>query len=41
MTLFSHVEDAAPVFNRVLDEFFAGVRDDATERLLECSRTVD
>ncbi len=41
MTLFSHVEDAAPVFNRVLDEFFAGVRDEATERLLECSRTVD
>lgn len=34
MTLFSHVEDAAAVFGRVLDEFYAGVRDQATERLL-------
>jgi uncharacterized protein (DUF1810 family) len=41
MTLFSHVEYAAPVFSRVLDEFYGGVRDDATERLLARSRTVD
>lgn len=34
MTLFSRVEHAAPVFGRVLDEFYAGVRDQATERLL-------
>ncbi len=34
MTLFNRVEDAAPVFGRVLDEFYGGVRDDATERLL-------
>lgn len=34
MTLFSRVEDAAPVFGRVLDEFYAGARDRATERLL-------
>jgi uncharacterized protein (DUF1810 family) len=34
MTLFSYVEHAAPVFGRVLDEFYGGVRDDATERLL-------
>jgi uncharacterized protein (DUF1810 family) len=34
MTLFAHVEDAPPVFSRVLDEFFAGVGDQATERRL-------
>ena len=34
MTLFSHVEDAAPVFRRVLDEFYGGQADDATERAL-------
>jgi uncharacterized protein (DUF1810 family) len=34
MTLFSRVEGAAPVFARVLDEFYGGAADDATERLL-------
>lgn len=34
MTLFSRVDSAAPVFARVLDEFYAGARDQATERLL-------
>jgi uncharacterized protein (DUF1810 family) len=34
MTLFSHVQDAAPVFSRVLDEFYGGRGDDATERAL-------
>ena len=39
MTLFAQVEHAAPVFDRVLDEFYGGVRDDATERLLHRSQT--
>jgi len=34
MTLFSRVEDAAPVFARVLDEFYAGQPDRLTEQLL-------
>jgi uncharacterized protein (DUF1810 family) len=34
MTLFSHADHAAPVFARVLDEFYTGARDQATERLL-------
>ncbi|HEX3803260.1 MAG TPA: DUF1810 domain-containing protein [Solirubrobacteraceae bacterium] len=34
MTLFAHVEQAAPVFRRVLDEFYAGVADQATEQRL-------
>jgi uncharacterized protein (DUF1810 family) len=34
MTLFSRVEDAAPVFSRVLDEFYGGHSDAATDRLL-------
>lgn len=34
MTLFSHVEDAAPVFERVLDEFYDGRADEATEQRL-------
>jgi uncharacterized protein (DUF1810 family) len=34
MTLFSHVKDAAPVFSRVIDEFYGGQADGTTERLL-------
>jgi uncharacterized protein (DUF1810 family) len=34
MTLFAHVERAAPVFRDVLDGFYAGVADQATERRL-------
>jgi len=34
MTLFSRVRDAAPVFARVLDEFYGGDIDGATEQLL-------
>jgi uncharacterized protein (DUF1810 family) len=34
MTLFSHVEEAARVCRRVLDQFYGGVADEATERLL-------
>jgi uncharacterized protein (DUF1810 family) len=34
MTLFVHVADAAPVFSRVLDEFYGGQPDAATERRL-------
>jgi len=35
MTLFSKVENANPVFGRVLDKYFMGIQDDYTERLLE------
>ena len=34
MTLFARVPDAAPVFKLVLDEFYGGAADEATERLL-------
>lgn len=34
MTLFAHVDGAAPVFRRVLDEFYGGVVDAATVRRL-------
>jgi uncharacterized protein (DUF1810 family) len=34
MTLFARAEPSEPVFAQVLDLFFGGVRDDATERLL-------
>jgi uncharacterized protein (DUF1810 family) len=34
MTLFAHVEAAAPVFRRVLDEFYAGELDSLTEERL-------
>ena len=34
MTLFAHVEAAAPVFRRVLDEFYAGAADSATDQRL-------
>jgi uncharacterized protein (DUF1810 family) len=34
MTLFAHADPANPVFGDVLDAYFGGVRDPATERLL-------
>ena len=34
MTLFSHVQDAAPVFSRVIEEFYGGQPDGLTEQLL-------
>jgi uncharacterized protein (DUF1810 family) len=34
MTLFAHADPANPVFGRVLEAYFGGVADDATERLL-------
>ncbi|HWD69320.1 MAG TPA: DUF1810 domain-containing protein [Solirubrobacteraceae bacterium] len=34
MTLFAQVQAAAPVFRRVLDEFYAGTEDAATLQLL-------
>ncbi len=34
MTLFAHVVQAAPVFRRVLEEFYAGIADQATEQRL-------
>ncbi len=39
MTLFARVDGAAPLFERVLDEFFAGAADRATEERLSGSRT--
>jgi uncharacterized protein (DUF1810 family) len=35
MTLFARAEATNPVFRQVLDAYFAGVPDEATERLLE------
>lgn len=35
MTLFAHVEHAAPVFARIIDEFYGGAVDEATERLIQ------
>ena len=35
MTLFAHADPANSLFCRVLDAYFAGVPDEATERLLE------
>jgi uncharacterized protein (DUF1810 family) len=34
MTLFSHVEDAAPVFSRVIEKFYNGQPDGLTDELL-------
>jgi len=34
MTLFSHADPERPVFGQVLDRYFAGVPDPATERLI-------
>ena len=38
MTLFASVADASPVFARVLEKFYAGAADPATERLLRARR---
>ena len=37
MTLFAKVENANPVFEKVLDKYFMGMQDDYTEDLLERS----
>jgi uncharacterized protein (DUF1810 family) len=34
VTLFAHVDQAAPVFRDVLNEFYGGVEDEATEQRL-------
>ena len=34
MTLFAHADPANPLFRRVLDVYYGGVADEATERLL-------
>ena len=34
MTLFAHADPADPVFRQVIDGYFGGVPDDATQRLL-------
>jgi uncharacterized protein (DUF1810 family) len=34
MTLFAQADPANPIFARILDAYFGGVVDDATERLL-------
>jgi uncharacterized protein (DUF1810 family) len=38
MTLFAHADPGNPVFGRVLDVYFGGAPDDATERLLGADR---
>ncbi len=38
MTLFARADPGNPVFDRVLDAYFGGVPDDATERLLAADR---
>jgi uncharacterized protein (DUF1810 family) len=38
MTLFARADPANPVFGRVLDAYFGGAADDATERLLGADR---
>jgi uncharacterized protein (DUF1810 family) len=38
MTLFARADPGNPVFGRVLDAYFGGVPDDATERLLAAER---
>jgi uncharacterized protein (DUF1810 family) len=38
MTLFAHADPANPMFGRVLDMYFGGVGDEATERLLGVAR---
>jgi len=37
MTLFSKVENADPIFKKVLDKYFMSLQDDYTEELLEKS----
>ena len=38
MTLFAHADPDDPLFRRVLDAYFGGVPDEATERLLGVER---
>ena len=38
MTLFTHADPDNPVFARVLEKYFGGVRDQVTERLLGLDR---
>jgi uncharacterized protein (DUF1810 family) len=38
MTLFAHADPANPLFGRVLDAYFGGVPDEATEQLLGVDR---
>ena len=38
MTLFAYADSANPIFGQVLEAYFGGVPDDATERLLGVSR---
>jgi len=38
MTLFAYADSANPIFGQVLDAYFGGVPDDATERLLGVGR---
>ncbi len=38
MTLFAYADSANPIFGQVLEAYFAGVPDEATERLLAAGR---
>jgi uncharacterized protein (DUF1810 family) len=38
MTLFAHADPHEPLFRRVLDAYFDGEPDEATERLLSLER---
>jgi uncharacterized protein (DUF1810 family) len=38
MTLFAYADSANPIFGQVLEEYFGGVPDEATERLLGVGR---
>jgi uncharacterized protein (DUF1810 family) len=38
MTLFAYADSANPIFGQVLEAYFGGVPDDATERLLGAGR---
>ncbi|HUA05697.1 MAG TPA: DUF1810 domain-containing protein [Solirubrobacteraceae bacterium] len=38
MTLFAYADSANPIFGQVLDAYFGGVPDEATERLLGAGR---
>jgi uncharacterized protein (DUF1810 family) len=38
MTLFAYADSANPIFGQVLEAYFGGMPDDATERLLGVSR---
>lgn len=41
MTLFARADPANPLFQRILEVYFAGVPDDATERLLAAGAVED